>query len=544
MFPNIWNNLPQQFQNDLATTATFGTLLIILYYIYIRNIRKNAKKRRGSVQEAKRLDGPFSWPIVGNASQISDGHITFCRWAEKYGPVYRIKLGTHFTLVLNSLSAIKQAINQHRDIYSGRPIFKSNEVVSFGRGVAFNDRTTMPDWHKRKGFMVKKLHLYVVSSETKQKLEQNATKMILYLGTTVEQQAKKSVSGYIDPADIVKTSIGNFMCLVCFGRSYPVTDEVFLRLLSNNKEFGEVAGMGNRIDTMPCLKIMPKYRKAAKEFETLSKRIRNWVYERFDENLAIHERGECKSLVDVFLQDDWTSNLINGCQNGSNHSNSRMNKIDFVALFVDIFGAGQDTLVSAQLFIFHYMLKYPSIAKKIRNEVNRVIGKNGTISIVDRPSLPYTEAVVHEVFRHSSLTATTIPHRTLADSVVQGYHVPSNSLVLLNFYAVNHDPNFWKSPEVFHPERFLLHSLEGRLELNKNIINKYLVFSSGARKCPGDEITFHWLILSTSILLHKYDLMQDPNYPATEGENFGLTARPQPFKMKLVRRHEQSNGTS
>jgi len=43
----------------------------------------------------------------------------------------------------------------------------------------------------------------------------------------------------------------------------------------------------------------------------------------------------------------------------------------------------------------------------------------------------------------------------LEDTTVLGYSIPKGVQVLANFWAVDHDPNVWKNPNEFNPNRFI-----------------------------------------------------------------------------------------
>ena len=48
-----------------------------------------------------------------------------------------------------------------------------------------------------------------------------------------------------------------------------------------------------------------------------------------------------------------------------------------------------------------------------------------------------------------------VPHCATEDTTIQGFNIPKGTTIISNLWAVNHDPNLWKDPEEFRPERFL-----------------------------------------------------------------------------------------
>lgn len=50
-----------------------------------------------------------------------DAHKQFQKWAEEYGPVYSLILGTKTLIVLSSAEAVKDLLDKRSAIYSDRP---------------------------------------------------------------------------------------------------------------------------------------------------------------------------------------------------------------------------------------------------------------------------------------------------------------------------------------------------------------------------------------------------------------------------------------
>lgn len=66
--------------------------------------------------------GPPTLPIIGNLHLMPkrDAHLTFQKWAEEYGPVYSLILGTKTLIVLSSDQAVKDLLDKKSGIYSSR----------------------------------------------------------------------------------------------------------------------------------------------------------------------------------------------------------------------------------------------------------------------------------------------------------------------------------------------------------------------------------------------------------------------------------------
>lgn len=88
--------------------------------------------------------GPPTLPIIGNIHQMPShhGHLQFQKWAQEYGPVYSLMLGTKVMIVLSSDQAVKDLLDKRSAIYSSRPEFYvAQDILSGGLRVLFMVRT-------------------------------------------------------------------------------------------------------------------------------------------------------------------------------------------------------------------------------------------------------------------------------------------------------------------------------------------------------------------------------------------------------------------
>lgn len=62
-----------------------------------------------------------------------DAHLQFQRWAQEYGPVYSLILGTKTLVVLSSDEAVKELLDRRSGIYSDRPeLYIGQDLCSGG----------------------------------------------------------------------------------------------------------------------------------------------------------------------------------------------------------------------------------------------------------------------------------------------------------------------------------------------------------------------------------------------------------------------------
>lgn len=95
----------------------------------------------------------------------------------------------------------------------------------------------------------------------------------------------------------------------------------------------------------------------------------------------------------------------------------------------------------------------------------------------------FAEAFAHEVRRFYPF-APFIGGRAPREVEWDGVRIPQNSMVLLDLYGQNHDPDLWGDPYAFRPERFL----------GRDIGEFELVPQGGGdprtgHRCPGEQLT-------------------------------------------------------
>ncbi len=72
------------------------------------------------------------------------------------------------------------------------------------------------------------------------------------------------------------------------------------------------------------------------------------------------------------------------------------------------------------------------ISEQMQREIDRVIGQNRIPTMDDRKSLPFTDAVIHEVQRYLDIVPLNVPHYATHDISFRGYIIPK---VRMNTYS-------------------------------------------------------------------------------------------------------------
>ncbi len=118
--------------------------------------------------------------------------------------------------------------------------------------------------------------------------------------------------------------------------------------------------------------------------------------------------------------------------------------------------AGMETTATTLKWSVYLLAKKPSIQEKVFKEICEVLGappSQRVPTLADRKHLPFTEAVLAEVQRWSSIVAVP-PHRATADVTVGCYHIPKEAIVVPNLLAGHRDDRIWPNANDFDAANF------------------------------------------------------------------------------------------
>ena len=127
-----------------------------LLYLAWRRRRHNQKLEENAAESTMKLKvpkGPISLPFIGNILQLGDRpYETMVKWSKKYGPVYRVRLGSQEVVVLNGTELIRDALINHSEEFAGRPQLYMIHATLKGKGMISSPYNQ--DFNEHKKFLV------------------------------------------------------------------------------------------------------------------------------------------------------------------------------------------------------------------------------------------------------------------------------------------------------------------------------------------------------------------------------------------------------
>ena len=160
------------------------------------------------------------------------------------------------------------------------------------------------------------------------------------------------------------------------------------------------------------------------------------------------------------------------------------------------------------------LLANPHVLEKLRAELDQVVGLDRWVEHSDIPHLPYLQAVVKETFRKHPPAPLLVPRMSSQATHVGGYMIPKGTRLFVNVWAIAHDPEVWKDPEVFMPERFL-EQVSDPVDVKDHHF-ELLPFGVGKRMCPGMSLAMAIVHLTLATLVHSLEWELPPGQKSVD----------------------------
>ncbi|TXG46898.1 hypothetical protein EZV62_026192 [Acer yangbiense] len=454
---------------------------------------------------------PPQLPIIGNLHQLGKlPHRSLQKLSQKYGPIMLLQLGKVPTLVISSPEMAKQVLKTHDLECCSRPLTQGPRRLSYNfLDIAFSPYS---DYWKE----IRKICV----------LELFSSKRVKSFASVREE----SVASFIDlisqtspnPVNLSEKMYYLLDCIICkiaCGRSY------------QGKQFQN--GSDSKLDKVIQEGIAMLGSFSAADFFPYV----GWIVDVFT---GLHARREkCFHQFDGFYQmvidehlnphrpvpenEDTVDSLLRLLKNQSDEGLLTQDHIK--AILKDLFLGAIDTTSDTLLWAMTELMKNPRVIKKLQAEIRSSVG-NINKPLVEETvceNLKYLKMVFKETLRLHPPVVLMIPHLAQKHIQIGGYDVYPNTRIQVNVFAIGRDPEIWKNPEEFYPERFENEAIG--IDFGGQYF-ELLPFGSGRRICPGIKLATAAFEFVLANLLYHFD-WKLPDGMETEDlsmeEELGLT---------------------
>ncbi|KAJ7286148.1 cytochrome P450 [Mycena rebaudengoi] len=385
--------------------------------------------------------------------------LTYGKWGDIWGEITSVTVFGQPLIVLNSVKAATDLLNNRSSLYSDRPVFQmSGELVGWKRGSALlyygtlRFRRSRKFFHQLFGSHVNVQRFYPIQ------LEENH-KFLKRLLETPEELVSH-----------IRRMISAVVLEITYGYTVEGDDDSIVRMVDNvMEEFSaSIAPGAFLVDLIPILKYVPSWMPGA----GFQRKAKLWATH-LSEMIEVPFEFVLSSMAKGTTQDSFVSVSLR-----EKPSEDEISDLKWAA--GSVYAGAADTTVSAITTFFLSMARYPEVQAKAQAEIDAVIGTHRLPTFEDREKLPYVEALFKEVLRYHPIGPMGLPHRVMEDDMYEGYLIPKGSIVLANIWKMLHNPDTYANPMTFDPSRFLASDSHVPDPDPRDI-----VFGWGRRVCPG-----------------------------------------------------------
>ncbi|CAA7270108.1 unnamed protein product [Cyclocybe aegerita] len=434
--------------------------IVLLVAVYLHSLRKRRKLP----------PGPKGLPILGVAKEHPKTEFwkTYAEWGRKYGDIGFISfhvLGRRM-VVINSAAVAEDLLGKRSSIYSDRPFpTMGGELMKREKSIfhiSYNERFKTYRKYMQSSFNPTATRSYWPI------LQKEARIMVANITTTPQHLVEH-----------LRRNAAATTMKIAYGYTVDKEKDHFIDMAEESMRVGSLAGAPGKwlVDSIPTLKYLPDWFPGA----SFKRQAKVWSEQMYTQLSEPHEWVKSQMAAGT-AEPSFTSRLLEA-------RDPQVSEVehDEVVLFTGgaIYAAGADTTVAAVKAFYFLMMLYPEIQKRAQAEVDSIIAKEQRLpTLQDRPSMPYIDAVMQEVFRWTPSSPIGLFHCTAADDAYYGYFIPAKTTIIANIWAMTHDAEQYPDPFTFNPERFLKKGGNDTVQPDP----RALVFGFGRRVCPGQHV--------------------------------------------------------
>ncbi|KAL3537122.1 hypothetical protein ACH5RR_000488 [Cinchona calisaya] len=477
-----------QFNPFLVSSPKY-LFLLFSFLILLVKVWKKAKTSPDQDKTPKLPPGPTKLPLVGNLHNLVVGgghpHRVLASLAKKYGPLMHLQLGEISTVVVSSAKIAKEILVAHHPCFANRPENQATRIIWYEQeDVAFSPYGEY--WKQMRKICIMELLSMKRVGSFRFIRQDEISKLVESI-----IQSSSLAGELVNLTEKIFDYTCSVVCRAAFGRICKDKDTM---INTSKIAISMLAGF-NLADVFPSLKFLPVITGLKQKLQELHHEMDEVLEDVIKQHKANHEigrKGNAESgdedLIDVLLKQQESGNL-----------QIPITTRNIKAVILDIFTAGTDTSSVTTEWSLSELMRHPEIMAKAQAEARHVCKGKKTIEEDDIQNLKYLKMVIQETLRLHP-PSPLIPRSSRENHEVNGCMIPEKSRVLVNFWAIGRDPEYWDEPEKFKPERFEHKSVD-----YLGTQSEYIPFGTGRRMCPGITFGLASVELSLANLIYHFD---------------------------------------
>ncbi|GAV80682.1 p450 domain-containing protein [Cephalotus follicularis] len=438
---------------------------------------------------------PFALPIIGHLHLLGPLiHHSFHQLSSQYGPLIHLRLGSVPCVVASTPELAKQLLKTNELKFTARKHSIAIDYLTYNNS-SFAFAPYGPYWK-----FVKKMCMgELLGNRTLNNFVPIRTEEYhMFLGLLAK---KSETNEAVNMTEELIKMVNNIISRMMLGLRFSGTEGQTAEARTVIREVTQIFGEFNVSDFVWFCKNLDlqgfgkRMREIHRRYDALLEKIIKDKEETRNNNEKENSCDNVKDFLDMFLDaaEDKDSEI-------------KLTRSHIKAMILDFFTAATDTTAITLEWALAELINHPNVFNKAREEIENVIGNSRLVNESDCPNLPYIQAIIKETFRlHPPIPM--IARKSTEKCNIDKYVIPSQTLLFVNMWAIGRDPEIWKNPLDFMPERFLSFDHGDPLGLVdvKGQHFQLLPFGTGRRGCPGISLALQELPAVLASLIQCFD---------------------------------------
>jgi cytochrome P450 len=411
------------------------------------------------------LTMPGGQRVLGHALEFGRDPLALFQRAREHGDVVRIRFGPFRVYVLNSPSAIRQAlVGEARKLSKGLNFGRARRLI--GSGLVMSEGESH---HRQRRLMQPAFHRAEIAR---------------YVGT-MRDVAVPRISAWRDGGTLAFDREMRSITLTVLARTLLSSDigadaideiERLLRVL-----LSELVARGISAN-VPGLAWVPT--RSNRRFSAANRRLSVLLTDVIEVYRKVGaDHGDLISIL-MHARDDDT---------GARMTNEQL-RDEATTLVI----AGSETTGNTIAWACYLLAQHPQIQERLQQEVDLVLaGADPDYETLSR--LPFTRAVITETLRLYS-PVWILPRRALVDVELGGHLLRAGSRIFFSPYALNRDARLHRDPDRFDPDRWATDYSKSDMRAT------FFPFGQGIRNCIGEGFAWTESTLLLSAIAARWQL--------------------------------------
>ncbi|KAK6150745.1 hypothetical protein DH2020_015677 [Rehmannia glutinosa] len=460
----------------------YGAIALLFFIYYYLLWTRSANPKTKAPPEAG-----GAWPFTGHLHLMGGGsspelpHINLAALADKYGPIFTIRLGVRRALVVSSWELAKELFTTCDVTISSRPKLRVAKHLSYDFAM-FGFTPYGAYWRGlRKLVSAELLSSRRIELQRDVRVSETA-QFVSELYKLWEEKKDESGRVLVDMKKWFGDLNLNVVLRVVAGKRFNYGGggdaEETRRCREVFRDFFHLAGLFVAADAMPYLGWLDlgghekKMKETAKELDII---VGGWLAEHRNKEYSGEDKPQ--DFMDVMLS------VVQGATEFRGQYDA---DTIIKATCETLIAGGTDTTTVMVIWALSLLLNNPRVLKNAQEELDKHIGKERRVKESDISNLVYLQAITKETLRLYPAGPLSGTREFAQDCHVGGYHVRKGTWLFVNLWKLHRDPRVWgDDPLEFRPERFL--STHENVDVRGQNF-ELIPFGAGRRIRPGQAL--------------------------------------------------------